>query len=429
MPPDFDEHDEEDDQQKLLTALDYQILVLSECGKPIYSSCRHEDELASFFAFIQVLVKRYESWGDDLMSIQSHDVYIQIAVRSPLIVCIVSKHPFNLGIQLDTVFNEIFSVVVRKKLKDRYESTAGNFDLRRWLEGIEKRIEACVRGFNEDPVVFSSGYRILPLDAHDREFIVNSMATSINEAGLTNVAFAILVAHRQLVAIVRMKHLDLSASDFNTIVNLIETHNSLRHIETFVPICLPNFNSSQYFHAYISYLWEGAGPCLIMLSSTADGVFKQLSEVRASIESKFPSYKRNMELKSSLTQPTSFSLKQLSNGELWHFMYKNVQLMQVCCSSPELPFINIKELEIVYQGYFKFADMYSRVNGKVKIFFQQLDTYALFSWITDSFELHCVFSPFVTKKVAWATSEKMLRALRRAEKCVFFTLQPGLLNG
>ena len=51
-----------------------------------------------------------------------------------------------------------------------------------------------------------------------------------------------MVAHRQLIAIARMKHLDLSASDFNIVVNLIETHSSLRDGERSVPICLPHFN-------------------------------------------------------------------------------------------------------------------------------------------------------------------------------------------
>lgn len=51
-----------------------------------------------------------------------------------------------------------------------------------------------------------------------------------------------MVTHRQLIAIVRMKNLNLSPSDFNIIVNLIETHSSLRDVESFVPLCLPNFD-------------------------------------------------------------------------------------------------------------------------------------------------------------------------------------------
>lgn len=51
-----------------------------------------------------------------------------------------------------------------------------------------------------------------------------------------------MIAHRQLVVMVRMKRLNLSASDFNIIVNIIECDNSLRDGERWVPICLPQFD-------------------------------------------------------------------------------------------------------------------------------------------------------------------------------------------
>uniref|UniRef100_A0A914YZG5 Vacuolar fusion protein MON1 homolog n=1 Tax=Panagrolaimus superbus TaxID=310955 RepID=A0A914YZG5_9BILA len=422
------DEDNEEDQRELLAALPYQIWILSEYGKPIFSSCGREDEMSSFFALIQVLVKRYETWENGLKSIQTSGLHIEISFRAPLILCIVSRHPFNLVLQLDIVFNQILSMLSRKSLKDVYEKKGDHFDLRRWLDGVDKRVNACVKGFNEDPVVFSSGFRILPLNCSDREFIVNLMATSINEANLNNVAFAILVAHRQLIAIVRMKKCNLTASDFNIVVNLIETHNSLRDGERFVPICLPNFNQNGYLHAYISYLWEGAGPCLLLLS-TSPQAFYDLSKIRIDIEDKMLQYKRYAQLKNSLTQPDPFFIKQMACNELWHFMYKNVQLSQICCSSPEKPYITVEELEYIFRGYFKFSDMARRVNNRVKMFFYQLETFSLFSWITESFELHCIFSPFVTKKTAWMTAENMLKILRKYEKKVFFTLQPGLLNG
>lgn len=66
-------------------------------------------------------------------------------------------------------------------LKSIYGKMGDNFDLRRWLDGIDKRVESCVKGFNEDPVVSAlSGFRILPLDMVDREFLVQTMATAIN---------------------------------------------------------------------------------------------------------------------------------------------------------------------------------------------------------------------------------------------------------
>lgn len=179
--------------------------------------------------------------------------------------------------------------------------------------------------------------------------------------------FCLLVAHRQLVAMVRMRDLDLNAADFNTIVNLIECHSSLKHGERWVPICLPQFNpesvwdffilfildlTSSLLYAHISYLWDGAGPCLIVLSISKNAFF-ELSKVRLKIEESFCTYRRYSELRSALLHPDSFSLKRLACEELWHFIYKGVSTSQVCCSSPQKPYIAYDERLSLYNGYFK----------------------------------------------------------------------------
>lgn len=66
-------------------------------------------------------------------------------------------------------------------LKKVFEERGDNFDLRRWLNGLDKRVDVCLNSFVEDPVVYLSGFRILPMNLNDREFLVNTMSTSINE--------------------------------------------------------------------------------------------------------------------------------------------------------------------------------------------------------------------------------------------------------
>lgn len=136
--------------------------------------------MCSTFALIQIFVRRYEVWKDSLFSIQTFGLYIQFLYKSPLILCIISQHSFNLNVQLDIVYNQVISVLSKSMLQSIYSKMGDNFDLRRYLNGIDKRINSCVKGFNEDPVVFLSGFRILPLESSDREFITNTMATCIN---------------------------------------------------------------------------------------------------------------------------------------------------------------------------------------------------------------------------------------------------------
>lgn len=72
------------------------------------------------------------------------------------------------------------------------------------------------------------------------------------------------------------------------------------------------FFYSGYLHAYISYLWEGAGPCLFLLS-TSPQAFYDLSKIRKDIEDKMPQYKNFGHLKNSLTQPDPFFIKQVQD--------------------------------------------------------------------------------------------------------------------
>uniref|UniRef100_A0AC34QY11 Vacuolar fusion protein MON1 homolog n=1 Tax=Panagrolaimus sp. JU765 TaxID=591449 RepID=A0AC34QY11_9BILA len=427
--PDSEEARKRAEERKAFRRLPYQIWILSEYGKPIYSSYGNEHEFASYFAIIQVLVKRYEIWGDELKCIQASNCHIHISFKSPLILCIISEHPFNLQAQLDIVFTQVLSMLSRKSIRSSYEENGEQFDIRALLAGVDKSVDSCVKSFNEDPVVFSSGFRILPFNSADRTFLVNLMANAINACGSTNTVFGILVAHRQLVAIVRRKTHNLTASDFNVIINIIDNHKqSLQNSENYVPLCLANFNQNYYLHFYIAFLWNGCGPCLLLLSTSVDD-FHNLRRVKLEMEEKISQYKRVRQLKRSLTLPEDVCFKKLFNGELWNFMYKNVKLSQVCCSSPQKPYINVNELQHIYRGYFKFIDMNRRLNNKVKIFYHKFENFTLLSWNTEAFELHCIFSPFVTKRNAWSAAEEMLKHMRMYENKVFFTANPGLLNG
>lgn len=144
-------------------------------------SCGREEDFCDTFALVQTLVKRYEAWEDTLLTLQTSNVYVHFSYKRPLIMCIVSRSPSNLSIELDLIRNQVLALLTKSILKDIYLKMGDNFDLRRWLDGIHKRVDACVKVFNEDPVVFLSGFRILPLNPLDRDFVIATMASAINE--------------------------------------------------------------------------------------------------------------------------------------------------------------------------------------------------------------------------------------------------------
>lgn len=66
-----------------------------------------------------------------------------------------------------------------------------------------------------------------------------------------------------------------------------------------------------FLYAYVYYLWDGAGPCLILLSIDKES-FPKLSEVRTRIEENLSAYKRYPQLKTSISCPDAFTLQEVS---------------------------------------------------------------------------------------------------------------------
>lgn len=222
-----------------------------------------------------------------------------------------------------------------------------------------------------------------------------------------------------------MKKLSLTASDFNTITNLIECNKiNLVEGQTWVPICLPHFDDCSFLYAHISYMWGGEGPCLILLGTAKDD-FSRLSKVRDHFEESISNYKRLESLRKELIHPKS--MRSISSVQLWHFVYKNVLSAEVYFSIPQIPFVSANELQDLYKGYVVLAD-FLRHNKTMKIVFHTTEKYTLFAWVTTSFELHCTFSPLASTDTLMETTERLLKFLRKEEKQFFIGSKIGLLG-
>ena len=64
-----------------------------------------------------------------------------------------------------------------------------------------------------------------------------------------NVVFAILIAENQLVTLTRMKKYFIHPADLHLIFSLINSTESFKVSEAWIPICLPKFDS-RYVMAY-----------------------------------------------------------------------------------------------------------------------------------------------------------------------------------
>nr|CDJ88746.1 Vacuolar fusion protein MON1 domain containing protein [Haemonchus contortus] len=319
-----------------LSKFPYQVFVLSEYGRPIFVSCGHEDQLCSLFALIGVFVSRVKLWGDRLLQLSSGDVHVRFCHRSSLILCIVSRSCELLDDQLNVLFDQIVSTLSRSQLDIVYKKKGDNYDLRRLLRGTDKYMDSSVSAWRTDISLLQSAIRILPMQPSDRDYLSSTMVSCLTAAKLDGVLFGLMIAHRQVAAMVRLRRYALHPRDTHILLNLISGNSSLRITEaqTWTPICLPNFNDKGFVYAYISFPWEESAACLILISVKKDH-FDPLNEVKKKIVEKlesnakfFPSFQ------SSVETPVAFSISQIGSGSdvLWSFVYKNRSSRQVCIS-------------------------------------------------------------------------------------------------
>lgn len=60
---------------------------------------------------------------------------------------------------------------------------------------------------------------------------------------LQDLVFALILANNQLVTLVRMKKYFLHPMDLHLIINLVNSSESFKAAESWIPICLPKFDS------------------------------------------------------------------------------------------------------------------------------------------------------------------------------------------
>ena len=59
-----------------------------------------------------------------------------------------------------------------------------------------------------------------------------------------DLVFAVMIAHGQLVTLVRMKKYFLHPMDLHLVINLINASESFKAAESWTPICLPKFDAT-----------------------------------------------------------------------------------------------------------------------------------------------------------------------------------------
>ncbi|XP_059091003.1 vacuolar fusion protein MON1 homolog A-like isoform X2 [Tigriopus californicus] len=258
------------------------VFVLSESGKPIFSQHGDEDELASLMAVMQAMVSYVIDMGDVLKSMSAGGKQIAFLHKGPLILVAVTQgneSASQLAVQLTYVYHQILSILTLGQLTRIFERKPG-FDLRKMLAGSERLIQSLVRAMDSDPSFMLSAVRVLPLAQAIRDDITKTVIQSCQK--IKNLVFAIMIADNKLVALIRMKKYYIHPADLHLLLNLVNTTESFKHSEAWLPICLPKFDPSGFVHAHISYLSDDCQACLLMITAERD-IFFEVSEAKGKI--------------------------------------------------------------------------------------------------------------------------------------------------
>lgn len=405
-----------------LSTFPYQVFVLSEFGRPIFVSCGHEDQLCSLFALIGIFVSRVKLWGDRLLQFSSGDIHVRFCHRSTLILCIVSRSYEQLDEQLNILFDQIVSTLSRSQLDIIYKKKGDNYDLRRLLRGTDRYIDSSVSAWRSDISLLQSAIRVLPMPSTDREFLSSAMVSCLTASKLDGVLFGLIIAHRQVAALVRLRKYVLHPRDTHILLNLISGNSSLRITEAqiWTPICLPNFNDRGFVYAYISFPWEESAACLILLSVKKDH-FDPLNEVKKRIVEKMEGNSKFFaSFQSCIGSPISFSISQVGSGSdlLWSFLYKNRASRQVCISAVKIPLVSREERNGTRRLYERITHLV-REEPHMRCLFVRRNQDNILVWVTDKFELQCVFSPLTSPVAATALVDRLLKTLKYHEQRYF----------
>lgn len=348
-PPANDERDEK-----------FELLILSEAGKPIYSYSKREDAVTVMPLCSALIEYAQKTQNEALRSVKTSDnVIISFMSRSPLIFVVLHELDSYVDpvILVDQVEAQVVSILTSKYLRNVFTERP-TFDLKRLIYGSEKLIDAitnlsafvtrldwpwvqtflAVQPTLSQPASPAPSSSPLPLRPHrvlvpvvsmlssardTIQSIINNVVSSNSKSIVFSLLFRVLkdeegsnsprdnedITGENNESVMRFKlmtvcnHHDkhkIKIADIHIILALVTgSRVQLGSAESlWLPVCLPRFNKDAFLHSYISCL-NSTENCIVMLSIDRDE-FSTCQRMRDTIEEKLESYLKDTNQKSKV---------------------------------------------------------------------------------------------------------------------------------
>jgi vacuolar fusion protein MON1 len=432
--------------------------ILSDAGKPIFASTGEDtQDIIPLMGVASLIIARS---NNTVRTLVAGDTTIVFLLREPLYLFMAAKTGetvAHLRRQLKYLYAQITFFLTTRPFNAMRKNPS--YDIRPLLQGTKQSLLELVHTADRTPNLLLEAISILPLKASVR----SSAQKIIKLEKQDELNYAILMCGYEIVALMQPKNNELHPSDLLLILNFVNTQNSLRKSETWMPLCLPNFNDAGCLYGYCSYL-NGASDVSLMLITTGSNPdnFHNFQQVKTRIETSL-NEQGVMRAISIAHQRPNVTTAELRVPQVFHFVYacKLAGLSQCCSVAFSLPYTtedSQKKLLRRYQHVFHAAhgcmtrsgEPYTggiigngikdrnrrRRNVLVEqsndrghdqvmydpndIIIDKLPSEIVVGYVGEDIEAYFALSPLAEMDLVQSCLNKILRVMKREEKTLFF---------
>ena len=237
-------------------------LIMTEGGKPIYSRYGDAIDNSAFFAALSAIITKFtifnstEDKKEELNIISNSKKLIVFDKKNSLIfVSISNKNEYVslLKSQLEYLNNQLMSILTNdfyKKLKDNPS---------RYLSIINKNeilFENMIYYTSHSFVSLFNSFQVFKCDFREK-------LNKICEENIGSARIMIIMTSYEIISLSHHPDIKINSSDIILLQNLILSNESLKTIESWVPICLPGISEEGYLQLYCKFDDYGIGICFL----------------------------------------------------------------------------------------------------------------------------------------------------------------------
>lgn len=321
------------------------------------------------------------------------------------------------------------------------------------LGGTENVLDCLLTSLDREPGFMLQSVNSCRLPQTLRHSVCQSLLQQLQHS---SILFCLLMVKYQLVGICRHHSHHVHPIDLLLLLSVVQSSSTFKSVpETWLPLCLPKFNSDGYLYVYISFLVpqypsRASDLCLLIVSNDSQS-FQELRLKRQRLVEQMQYSGALFLLQDQLRRNiTTASQSSASEFGMRYYLYKSKKYSQYIESSSSSSSSDEQQQDgdgsTERVGYLKsimgVRDLLTngslQQNEKNKnggdLVFVSNERISVLGWIdsaasnSDSslFEVYCVFGPLVTKGNAVHSVNKLLKWIKKEEENLFITNAPTM---